>query len=355
MANPVDSSTGSVGHAQSRPARVSVVIVNWNTRDMLRHCLGSLQDDVDTGLCEIVVVDNGSEDGSQAMVEREFPSVSLIRNAENRGFTYATNQGFAQARTDYVLMLNSDAEVDKKALTATVEFLEANPDVAAVGCRLIFPNGKPQSSCFRDPSLFAVAMNVLHLAQLFPKSALLNRDRYGFAAWDRVQDVDCVMGSFMMLRRSSVTEEPLLDEGFLMYGEELDLTHRLRAAGWRVVYFPGATVVHHHGGSAGNPRVAAWAYEAKQRAWLRFFRKWRGVPTAWIANLMMLVGSIPRCIGWGAADFIRGLKSGAAPQRKSLLKSRALLFNARALVQPALFDSSWEMNEETSTHNAQRT
>jgi GT2 family glycosyltransferase len=309
-------------HAQSTPAEVSVVIVNWNTRKLLRRCLQSLQDDIDTGLCEIIVVDNGSRDGSQAMVEEEFPHVLLIRNAENRGFAAATNQGFSRARTEYVLLLNSDAEVDKEAIGATVDFMERSSDVAVAGCRVIFPDGRPQSSCFRDPSLSAVIANATYLAQLFPKSALLNRDRYGFATWEHVQDVDCVMGSFMMIRRASVIEEPLLDEGYFLYGEEVDLTHRLRANGWRVVYFPGATIVHHHGGSASDPRVAAWVFEAKRRAWLRFLRKWNGVGTAWLANLIMLLGTFPRCLVWSASDAVEGLKSGSLPKRRSLLKSR---------------------------------
>jgi GT2 family glycosyltransferase len=252
-------------------------------------------------------------------------------------------------------MLNSDAEVHKEAIGATVDFMERSSDVAVAGCRLVFPDGRPQSSCFRDPSLFAVIANASYLAQLFPRSALFNRDRYGFATWDHVQDVDCVMGSFMMLRRASVTEEPLLDEGYFLYGEEVDLTHRLRADGWRVVYFPDATIVHHHGGSASDPRVAAWVNEAKRRAWLRFFRKWNGVGTAWVANLIMLLGTIPRCFVWFMSDTIAGLKNGWFPQRRSLLKSRALVFHARALVQPALFDSSWEIDEETSANNPERT
>ena len=289
------------------------------------------------------------------MVEHEFPNVLLIRNTENRGFAYATNQGFARARTEYVLLLNSDAEVHQEAIGATVDFMERNTDVAIAGCRVIFPDGSPQSSCFRDPSLFAVIARAFYLSHFFPKSPLLNRDRYGFATWNYVKDVDCVMGSFMMLRRASVTEEPLLDEGYFLYGEEVDLTHRLRADGWRVVYFPGATIVHHLGGSASNPRVAAWVLEAKRRSWLRFLRKWNRAGTAWVANFIMLLGTIPRCVVWFMSDTVAGLKSGSFPQKRLILKSRVLAFHARALVQPSLFDSSWEMDEETSPDNRDRT
>lgn len=238
---PLGSSQGdSANQAQSGRAKVSVVIVNWNTPKLLRRCLQSLQDDIDRALCEIIVVDNGSQDGSQAMVEEEFPHLLLIRNAENRGFAAATNQGFSRARAEYVLLLNSDAEVDKEAIGATVDFMERSSDVAVAGCRVILPDGRPQSSCFRDPSLSAVVASALYLAQLFPKSALLNRERYGFATWEHVQDVDCVMGGFMMIRRASAIEEPLRDEGYFLYGEEVDLTHRLQSDGWRVVYLPGS-------------------------------------------------------------------------------------------------------------------
>jgi GT2 family glycosyltransferase len=327
--------------------RVSVVIVNWNTLEMLRRCLASLAADVECGLCEIIAVDNGSHDGSPEMVKSEFPSVTLVENAENRGFGPATNQGFEHARGDYVLMLNSDTIVEEGALASTAACLDAQPEVAVAGCRIVYPSGEAQSSCFRFPSVWTVLLNALHLAQSFPNSPVLNRVRYGFAIWHELRDVDCVMGSFMMLRREAIEELPLLDEGYFMYGEELDLCYRLKSAGWRVVYFPDATTVHHHGGSSPDPRHAAWAYEANQRATLRFLRKWRGVPIAWLANLVMLVGLVPRSIGWLAVDLLGGLSAGSPPGLDRALKARAIRFHLAALVRPSRFDSSWALEPRT--------
>jgi len=323
---------------------ISVVIVTWNTRELLRACLASLTADAESGVCEVIVVDNASEDGTPEMVRRDFPFVILIANRDNVGFGRATNQGFARARGDYVLMLNSDTTVSERALPDTAAFLDEHPDVAVAGCRLVFPDGTEQNSCFRFPSLFAVLMSATYLAQLFPGSPFFNRDRYGSAVWDDVRDVDCVMGSYMMIRRRAVIEIPLLDEGYFMYGEELDLAYRLESAGWRVAYYPGVTVVHHQGGSTRAPNVVAWAYEAQHRAILRFLLKWRGMPIAYVANLIMLAGLLPRAFGWLASDLAASFFAGEGFRLASSRKLRALGFHVGAALRPALLRDSWEMD-----------
>src|SRR5262245_34230460 len=153
--------------------QLSIVIVNWNTCELLRNCLRSLKADVESGLCEVIVVDNGSVDGSAAMVAEEFPSVRLVANPDNRGFTAATNQGYAVARGAYVLMLNSDTElIDPTALRRSIDFMEANPDVGVLGCRIVYPDGSHQNSYFRFPSLRAVLLQASFLQELFKRSRL---------------------------------------------------------------------------------------------------------------------------------------------------------------------------------------
>ena len=280
------------------------MIVNWNTCELLRSCLRSLEADLESGLCEVIVVDNGSVDGSVEMVEDEFPSVRLIANADNRGFTAATNQGHEIARGEYVLMLNSDTElVDPAALRSSHRVHGGEPRRRRAGLpdrlsRRVVPE---QLLPLPEPARGASAGFV-------PAAALqaftaLNWDRYGLEVFTEPRDVDCVMGGFMMLRKRAVSEKPLLDEGYFMYAEEADLCYRLKSKGWRVVFYPGATVSHHHQASSGrNPRTAAWAYQAKQRGHLRFIRKWRGPVAAYFANVVMLVGLLPRALGWLAAD-----------------------------------------------------
>jgi GT2 family glycosyltransferase len=150
------------------------------------------------------------------------------------------------------------------------------------------------------------------------------------------------MGGFMMLRKRAITESPLLDEGYFMYSEEADLCYRLKAAGWRVVFYPGATVSHHHQASSGrNPRTAAWAYEAKQRGRLRFIRKWRGPVAAYFANLVILIALLPRALGWLAADALAAFRSSRKFEPRSLLKARSLRFHSAVLFQPSRLYGSW--------------
>jgi GT2 family glycosyltransferase len=327
----------------SATPEISIVIVNWNTCELLRNCLRSLKADLEGGLCEVIVVDNGSVDGSADMVAGEFPSVRLIANADNRGFTAATNQGHEIARGVYVLMLNSDTElVDPAALRRCIDFLEANPDVGVLGCRIVYPDGSPQNSYFRFPSLRAVLLQASFLQQLFERSRLFNWDRYGDETFTEPRDVDCVMGGFLMLRKRAISENPLLDEGYFMYAEEADLCYRLKSRGWRVVFYPGATVSHHSQASSGrNPRTAAWADEAKQRGRLRFIRKWRGPIAAYFANLIILIGLLPRAVGWLVADTIAALRSSQNFAPRSVLKARSLRFHSAVLFRPSRLYSSW--------------
>lgn len=327
----------------SATPELSIVIVNWNTCELLRNCLRSLKADVESGLCEVIVVDNGSADGSASMVSAEFPSVRLVANADNRGFTAATNQGYAIARGAYVLMLNSDTElIDPTALRRCLDFMEANPGVGALGCRIVYPSGSHQNSYFRFPSLRAVLLQAFFLQDLFKRSPFFNWDRYGLEVFTDTRDVDCVLGGFLLLRRSAISEAPLLDEGYFMYAEEADLCYRLRSRGWRVVYFPGATVSHYHQGSSGrNPRTAGWAYGAKQRGRLRFIRKWRGPTAGYLANVVVLLGLLPRALGWLAADALAAVRSSRKFTPRSVLKAGALRFHSAALLQPSLLESSW--------------
>jgi len=326
----------------SAAPRLSVLLVNWNTADLLESCLESLAGDLRSGRCEVIVVDNGSSDDSAARVAARHPEVQLIRNERNLGFTRATNQAWAAAKADFALMLNSDTVVPEGTLARCLAFLEAHPEVGALGCRVRYPDGRHQGSCFRFPSLLDVTLNALYLAQLFPHSPLWNRNRYGQQSFESVREVDCVMGGFLLLRRAAVPATPLLDEGYWMYGEEADLLYRMARAGWRTVYYPDASVVHHHSASSRDPEVGALVYEAKQRAILRFLWKWRGAATAWCANAIMLLGLLPRALGWALGDLAAALRAGRAPRAERLLRARAVGFHLAAAVSPARFASSWD-------------
>ena len=205
-----------------------------------------------------------------------------------------------------------------------------------------YDDGSRQKSAFRFPSLRGVLLTSLFLSQLFPDSPLWNWDRYGSGDFSEPQEVDCVMGSFFMVRREAIETEELFDEGYFMYAEETDLCYRLKRKSWKVVYFPLAHIVHHHRGSSRTPAREAWSYEAVRRGILRFFYKCRGAATAWAANAVWLLATLPRAVGWLLLDCLEALRQRRGPILPRTLKARALLFHLRAFLAPGL------MNEPSS-------
>lgn len=228
---------------------LTIVIVNWNTIDMLRDCLGSCYPNLDGIDAEIIVIDNASNDGSPEMVENEFPSAILIKNTENRGFAAANNQGFAQAKGRYVLLLNSDTIVHGDVLKKTVNYLDEHPDIGVLGCRVLNPDGTMQPNTSQFPSL----LNLLILSTgLWRIKSIPFFDRYRMLNWDRLdaRDVDVVAGCYMAVRKSAMDEVGVLDEDFYFFGEETDWCVRFREAGWRVHCAPVGEITHLGGGSA---------------------------------------------------------------------------------------------------------
>jgi GT2 family glycosyltransferase len=254
---------------------LSVIIVNWNVRDLLRACLKSVIRS-STGLeLEIIVVDSGSSDGSVVMLRDDFPPVRVIACDQNIGFSAGNNQGIAAARGEYLLCLNPDTEVVGNALELMKAFLQANPTVGVVGPRLLYSDGTTQSSRRRFPNLATAFLESTILQQWIPHNRVL--DRYYMANQpDAVtQDVDWLMGACFMLRRAVVAQVGPFDEGFFMYSEELDWMKRIRTAGWRVVYLPEAQVIHYEGKS--SEQVVPLRHIRFQSSKVRYFRKHHGL------------------------------------------------------------------------------
>jgi len=195
-------------------------------------------------------VDNASDDGSAAMVRREFPHVRLIENAENRGFAAANNQGIAIAQGRYVLLLNSDTVVLDGAIARTVAFAEAHPEAAVVGCRVLNADRTLQPTCFMFPSLLNMLLSSTYLYKLWPHSRFFGRERMTWWRRDDVREVDVVTGCFMLIRRDAIEQVGLMDERFYMYGEETDWCYRFKRAGWKVLFTPTAEIIHLGGQSS---------------------------------------------------------------------------------------------------------
>jgi hypothetical protein len=212
---------------------VSVSLVNTNSRELLLACLESLQ----VTAVEIVVLDNASEDGSAAAVREHFPEVRVIEQRHRAGFGANHNTVIRATTGRYVFVLNEDTTSDDWGFERMVAHLDANPRVAALGTRLVYPDGRPQDSAWRFPSPATTALGLVPVAR---GGVVQSRGDQS-----RTRDVDWAMAAALLLRREALDEVGIFDEEFFIYSEETDLCRRLRAAGWRTQYFPQVTVVHH--------------------------------------------------------------------------------------------------------------
>jgi N-acetylglucosaminyl-diphospho-decaprenol L-rhamnosyltransferase len=335
-------------------ADLSVIIVSWNVRDLLRRCLASVQASpgvrLDTGAgsapsassvndtptVETVVVDNASGDGSAEMVLDEFPWVRLLANPENRGFTAASNQGIATSSGRYLLLLNPDTELLGDSLKVLLDFMEAHPAVGLVGPQLRYgaarqadgvaaaetaDSGRVQSSRRRFPSLSTAFVESTVLQGLFRKSRVLS-DFYVLDRPDDItQEVDWVVGAAMMVRRTVVEQIGGLDEGFFMYSEELDWCRRVKAASapgggaWQVMYLPAARVVHHEGKSSTQaPALKQIQFHASK---VRYFQKYHGWLAAQTLRLFLLATYVYQLLE-ESAKWLVGHKRKLREQRVSI-------------------------------------
>lgn len=281
---------------------LSVVIVSWNTRDLLARCLGSIlrgtvagsglsgfQATVATSI-EVLVVDNGSVDGSPAMVRQDFPEARLIENHGNPGFARANNQAIRSSSGRYVLLLNPDTEARPGALEALVSFMDEHRQAGAAGALVLNPDGTLQRSCFRSPSLARELWRLFHLDALYPFN------NYPMEAWDwyEPRPVDVVQGACLIARREALDRVWLLDEDYFIYSEEFDLCERLRRGGWTIHWVPGARVLHHGGQS--TRQVAEAMFLQLYRAKIQYFRKRHGRRSAQVYKLILLLAASVRLL-----------------------------------------------------------
>ncbi len=281
---------------------VTIVVVSWNTRDILRNCLASVFDQTRRATFEAIVVDNASSDGSAQMVRAEFPRVTLIANQENRGFAAANNQAIRGCRGRAILLLNSDTIVQDGAIDKSLDYLAAHPEIGVLGPKVFWPSGERQSSVFRFPGLLGMLLDASHLPDAYPEHWFWNRNRYAGSDWDQPREVDVVAGCFLLVRREVIDQVGVLDEEFFMYGEEAEWCYRIKRAGWRIVYYPGASIIHIWGASSAGKSVSPRAQLAKRRGYLMSLRKTRGRAVTWVGNLIMLFGLLPRVPLWLARD-----------------------------------------------------
>lgn len=265
---------------------LSIVIVSWNVSALLKACLESIYRNAGPLHIEVIVVDSASSDNTVTMIRTAFPQVTLLAQSENVGFTRGNNIGLRQAGGQALFLLNPDTELIGDCLAQLVSYLEANPRVGIVGPHTLNTDGTYQSTRRRFPTRTLAFFESTWL-QPFAPAKLLEDFTFGSAPETATLDVDWVQGSALMARRAVLEQIGGLDEGYVMYSEEMDWCKRAKSAGWGVVYLGSASLIHHGGKS--SEQVAARKHIHFQESKLRYFRKYHGRGFAAILRVFLLL------------------------------------------------------------------
>ncbi len=225
---------------------ISVVILNFNTLELTKRCLESLKRSK-LGSCtmEIIVCDNASTDGTMEMIKKEFPDVVRIQNNGNIGFAAGNNSGIKQAKGRYVLLLNSDTEVEPNVLKSMIAFMDVHPKTGAATCKLQLLDGTMDPACHRGlPTPWNAFTYYARLEKLFPKVKLLSGYHQLYKDLSTIHEVESISGAFFLVRREVIESVGVLDEDYFMYGEDIDWAYRIKVAGWQIWFNPNVTTLH---------------------------------------------------------------------------------------------------------------
>ena len=289
-------------------ADVSVVVVTFNALPWVEQCLDSVAGR------EVIVVDNGSTDGTVAFVRERYPDVRVIEQ-DNRGMGGGNNTGMRAADGRYFFLLNSDAWVVDDAVDRLVRFADGHPDAAVVGPKLLNTDGTLQRSVRGEPSLWRLATEYLYIRKLAPHSRLLNPLYAGDFRHDAVREADWLFGPALLVRREAADAVGLFDERFFMFSEEVDWMTRFRRAGWKVLFFPEAEVVHVGGASHGGR-----LYVENLRGHLRWFDKHRGPKEAERVRRLLLLSLRLRALVLRRPEYREGVRFLSSGDARTLLR-----------------------------------
>lgn len=284
-----DGTTSEVLLTDPATVDLSIVILSWNTADLLEACLRALEQNPHAGTTEVIVVDNASEDDSVARVKSLFPSVVLIENAENLGYSGGNNVGTRVAKGRHILLLNSDTEVGPGALDRLVAFLDEHPGAGAVTCRLNNPDGSLQTSCMRFPTIKTAMIFDTFLQHVgFGKRHL---DHYFMRDFDHLseREVDQIPGTCTLMPRDVVRSVGLLDEELWLFFNDVDLCRRIRNAGKSIHFLPDVAILHHYGASTKKfIRFAVVWHENRIVYYRKHFGRWTVLVTKPVAMYVAL-------------------------------------------------------------------
>jgi GT2 family glycosyltransferase len=296
---------------------ISIVLVCWNNKDYLEPCLDSLYEGVMKSSFDVVVVDNGSIDGSQDMLREKFPEVKIIQNDHNVGLGRASNQGIEATRGRFVLLLNNDTIVNGPSLDGMVEFLDKTPDAAAVGGKLLNPDGSVQSCYNNFPSLHEEFLIATRLGELIWEGYP------GIIEGDVIKTVGWMGSACLMVRRETLNQVGLLDEEYFIYGDEADLQYRFKKNGWQMYYLPHVTTIHYGGRSMNRWSRRKMVY----RGHIMFYKKNYGAFRTFILRFMLGSLSLFKLLPWGVAYLIPGQRDRAQKELQSNIDVISLCIN----------------------------
>jgi GT2 family glycosyltransferase len=269
---------------------LSIVIVSWNTSEILTACLRSIYENAPTSSFEIWVVDNASKDDTVEKIKSNFPDIRLIENATNMGFAGGNNQALSLCQGKYLLLLNPDTLVYPNSLQNLIDFMDANPEAGACGSRYLNPDGTLQPSSFPIPTLPREFWRLFHIDKIKKYGV------YDMNTWsiDQPRQVDVLQGACLIIRNTVLEKIGLLDTDYYIYTEEVDLCYRIRQAGWKLYWLPTSVIVHFGGQSTSQVADAMFLrlYESK----IIFIRKHYGKLQANIYKLILALSSLVRII-----------------------------------------------------------
>ena len=284
---------------------LSVCIVNWNGGDFLASCVGSVYGGVGEREIEVIIVDNGSTDGSAVEIKRLFPETTIIEHGRNDGFAAANNIAIDHSQGRYLLFLNPDTIVDPGSIGRMVSFLEEERAAGALGCKLYHPvTGSIESSARSNPEPLPLFWNLLYLDRFFPRNRLFGRYLMSHRSEDERREVDWVTGACMLARREAVETAGGFDASFFMYCEDIDICYRIKSNGWKIYYLPEAKVGHYRGRSSERLKgeregaLSVWGAGQYARSMVRFYRKHYGGSRTLLLRAILIGSSLLKVLGW---------------------------------------------------------
>lgn len=249
--------------------KCAIVIVNYNTRDLLLACLESIYANAGPKYkYDIYVVDNASTDSSVEAVKEKYPRVLILPQGKNLGFAKANNFALRVIDSEYTLLLNPDTIIVDNCLELLLDYMEQHEDIGAVGCKVVLPDGTLDKACKRGfPTPASSFWYLTGVSKLFPKVRRFGGYQLNYLDENEINEVDSLVGAFMLIRVKALDEVGLLDENFFMYGEDIDLCYRIRKAGWKVVYNPQVKIIHYKGAASGTKEKGAECKQVKKKSY----------------------------------------------------------------------------------------